>query len=211
MPPEPPVERDARALEPAGTPCYWPTSPNPFAFSMKTPRRLGSSHKSVLLFLVRCFAYWGLALWGVGRFKQIEEWGTGLTLATLQIAFRAVGQQVHRVGSTLSVAGQVAALDRVAVCALAPPSLTREASGAESVSEKRPGLACYRCARSGPPWHRAVLLGPPRMPAHCYPCPLICYQCARSGPTNSLDTLTRLGPRFLAAGSRSDCAPRCAS
>ena len=72
---------------------------------MKTPRRLGSSHKSVLLFLVRCFAYWGLALWGVGRFKQIEEWGTGLTLATLQIAFRAVGQQVHRVGSTLSVGG----------------------------------------------------------------------------------------------------------
>src|SRR5437867_13303180 len=88
---------------------------------MKTPRRLGSSHKSVLLFLVRCFAYWGLALWGVGRFKQIEEGGTGLTLATLQIAFRAVGQQVHRVGPPLSVGG--ANVEIVSDCSAPMPLL----------------------------------------------------------------------------------------
>src|SRR5438046_10041834 len=88
---------------------------------MKPPRMLGSSHKSVLLFLVRCLAYWALALWGVARFKQIEEWGTGLTLATLQIAFRAVGQQVHRVGSTLSVGG--ANVEMVSDCSTHMPIL----------------------------------------------------------------------------------------
>jgi len=61
-----------------------------------------STHRPVIVFLVRCLIYWGVALFLVSRFDAIEEAGINLTLGTLQAFYGLVGQQVVRTGSAIS-------------------------------------------------------------------------------------------------------------
>lgn len=71
----------------------------------KPQRTTGSPRKPVVLFLVRCLVYWAAALLLVSRVPAIEEGGIELTLRTLQFAYGAFGQQVHRTGSALYAGG----------------------------------------------------------------------------------------------------------
>jgi exosortase H (IPTLxxWG-CTERM-specific) len=64
-----------------------------------------SGRRPVLMFLLRCLIYWGVALGLVSRVPAIEEAGINLTLRTLELAYGTFGQQVHRSGSYISAGG----------------------------------------------------------------------------------------------------------
>jgi exosortase/archaeosortase family protein len=49
-----------------------------------TRRTSAAPHRPILVFLLKCLVYWGLALWGVSRVPAIEEAGIRLTIGTLQ-------------------------------------------------------------------------------------------------------------------------------
>jgi exosortase/archaeosortase family protein len=74
---------------------------------MAQPRRqpTGSPRAAILGFLLRCVAYWSVALFAVSRLPVIEETGIRLTLGTLQLAYRAIGQDVVRSGNLLIAGG----------------------------------------------------------------------------------------------------------
>lgn len=72
---------------------------------MKKPRRAASAHKPVLFFLVRCLAYWGIALLVVSKIPAVEEAGIDLTLRTLQGVLALFQQRVERHGSALFAGG----------------------------------------------------------------------------------------------------------
>jgi exosortase/archaeosortase family protein len=67
--------------------------------SGKHPQQPG--HRPVLVFLIKCLIFWGVALFIVSRFSFVEEAGIRLTVATLQRAFALIGQKVERSGSAL--------------------------------------------------------------------------------------------------------------
>jgi exosortase/archaeosortase family protein len=66
-------------------------------------RIAASARRTVLAFLIRCFAYWGIALAIVTRVPRVEETGVRWTLATLQAVLRIVHVPVQRYGSALYV------------------------------------------------------------------------------------------------------------
>ena len=72
---------------------------------MKKPRRAAPTHKPVILFLVRCLVYWGIALLLVSKVPAVEEAGIDLTLRTLQGTLGLFHGHVERHGSSLFAAG----------------------------------------------------------------------------------------------------------
>ena len=88
----------------------------------KAAKRPGSAtRRPVILFLVRCLAYWGAALLLVSRVPAVEEAGVNLTLSTLQLVIGGFGQKVQRFGSAL-VAGS-ASIEIVSDCSPHMPFL----------------------------------------------------------------------------------------
>ena len=72
----------------------------------KSGKRPGSpSRRPMILFLVKCLAYWAAALILVSQVPAVEEGGVNLTLGTLQPVMGAFGARVQRVGSSLLTAG----------------------------------------------------------------------------------------------------------
>jgi exosortase/archaeosortase family protein len=65
-------------------------------------------------FLVRCFVYWGVALFLISRVPAIERAGIDLTVATIEKLFEWTGQAITRQGNALFGAG--AAVEIVADC-----------------------------------------------------------------------------------------------
>jgi exosortase H (IPTLxxWG-CTERM-specific) len=63
------------------------------------------SLRPIVLFLVRCLAYWGLSLWAVSRLTWIEEAGVSATVHTLHAVLRVFGTGVERMDSALFVGG----------------------------------------------------------------------------------------------------------
>lgn len=57
-------------------------------------------------FLVRCFLFWGAALWLVTRIPIIEQLGIRLTVATLRAALAPLGQSVEWFASVLYVGNE---------------------------------------------------------------------------------------------------------
>jgi exosortase/archaeosortase family protein len=64
-----------------------------------------STHRPVLVFLAKCIAFWGVALWGVSRFPAIENAGIRATVVTLEWAFRLIGQKAVVYGTSISALG----------------------------------------------------------------------------------------------------------
>ena len=95
---------------------------------MNPPTRMRSDRRRtvgpgnpVALFLLKCLAYWTVALWLVARLPWVEEWGVGLTLGTLQQVLGVLHQPVTRTGSALSTAG--ASVEIVSDCSPHMPFL----------------------------------------------------------------------------------------
>lgn len=72
---------------------------------MTRPVRNRPDLRPVALFLVRCLAYWGAALWAVSRLPRIEEFGVATTVGTLHVILRVFGTGVERMDSALYVGG----------------------------------------------------------------------------------------------------------
>lgn len=80
----------------------------------KADKRTPPNRRPVLMFLLRCLVYWGLALLVVSRVPAVEEAGVNFTLGTLQLVYGAFGRNVVRHGSSLSVGG--AGIEIVSEC-----------------------------------------------------------------------------------------------
>jgi exosortase/archaeosortase family protein len=71
----------------------------------RAARTIASARRVVFTFLLRCLAYWGVALLLVSWIPAIDETGVRLTLGTLQALFGLLHIPVDRMGSALFVAG----------------------------------------------------------------------------------------------------------
>ncbi len=72
--------------------------------SRPASRAPAPARRAVLAFLLRCLAYWGVALLVVSRVPAVEHAGVSLTLASLQAVLGAFHVAVARDGSALYVA-----------------------------------------------------------------------------------------------------------
>lgn len=72
---------------------------------MKKRQRAVSTHRPVILFLVRCLIYWGAALLLVSKVPAVEEAGINLTLRTLQLTLGTFHQRVERHDQSLFAGG----------------------------------------------------------------------------------------------------------
>lgn len=70
----------------------------------RVARITSSARRSVLVFLLRCAAYWAVALAAVSRFPRVEAAGIELTLRTLQGVLWLARIPVVRSGDALYVA-----------------------------------------------------------------------------------------------------------
>ena len=68
-----------------------------------TRRTSAAPHRPILVFLLKCLVYWGLALWGVSRVPAIEEAGIRLTIGTLQGLLALLHISVQRSENVLFV------------------------------------------------------------------------------------------------------------
>jgi len=68
-------------------------------------RPVVSTNRPVIVFLLKCLAFWGIALWAVSRFPSVERAGIQMTLHTVDWAFRVLGQQTTRIGTSLGALG----------------------------------------------------------------------------------------------------------
>src|SRR5262245_29363091 len=84
-------------------------------------KNLSASRRPVLMFLIKCLVFWGVALWIVSRFSFGEDTGVNLTVATVKTAVGLTGQRVFRSGSALTVGGS--SVEIVADCSPHMPFL----------------------------------------------------------------------------------------
>ena len=61
--------------------------------------------RPVVAFLLKCLAYWGVALLVVSRVPAVERFGIDITISTLQAVFALFRQPVERFGSSLFALG----------------------------------------------------------------------------------------------------------
>lgn len=69
----------------------------------RAARTASTARRAVLGFLLRCLAYWAVALALVSRVPAVDEGGVRLTLATLQAVLGLLRIPVQRMGSSLFV------------------------------------------------------------------------------------------------------------
>lgn len=84
-------------------------------------RPIVSTHRPVIVFLLKCLVFWGVALWGVSRFQAVERGGIQITIHTVEWAFRLLGQQTTRIETSLTVLG--ASVEIVSDCSPHMPFL----------------------------------------------------------------------------------------
>ena len=87
----------------------------------KASRGATGPRRAVVMFLARCVAYWGIALWGVSRVAAVERTGISLTIRTLQAVLRLFHVPIERSGSALYVGN--ASVEIVAACSPHMPYL----------------------------------------------------------------------------------------
>jgi len=68
-------------------------------------RPVKSVNRPVVVFLLKCVVFWGIALLLVSRVPAIENAGIELTLASLQGTLQVVHQKVERHGNAIFAAG----------------------------------------------------------------------------------------------------------
>jgi exosortase/archaeosortase family protein len=73
-------------------------------------RQAASARRVMIGFLLRCLAYWGVALLLVGWIPAVEVTGIDLTVRTLQAVYGLLGMPVERFGSAVYVAGTSVAI-----------------------------------------------------------------------------------------------------
>ena len=87
----------------------------------RSSARAAAGHRPVLVFLGKCLAYWGVALFLVSRVKGIEEAGVSLTIRTVQLVMGIFHQHVERAGNSLYAGG--ASVEIVSDCSPHMPYL----------------------------------------------------------------------------------------
>jgi len=73
---------------------------------MSRKPRPTSLRSPVLRFLALCVAYWAVTLLVLSRVPAIERFGISITIATVERAFRVLGQDVRRVGDSIYAGGR---------------------------------------------------------------------------------------------------------
>lgn len=68
-------------------------------------RPVQSVHRPVVVFLIKCVLFWGIALLLVSRVPAVERAGIEVTVASLQGTLNLVHQKVERHGNAIFAAG----------------------------------------------------------------------------------------------------------